>query len=137
MTKISEITGVSINLSDDDLLEKERADGVSEQFSAIQMKNYIFSAGVIVPTGSDQSDALVLEDYDNVADVVAPGSGVKLKSLAKPYRVRVRNTSANDLNVYPKETSRIDALAVDAPFVLASGNVFEFIIYADGNARAY
>ncbi len=37
MTKISQITGVSIALANTDKLEKERADGVSEQFEASQI----------------------------------------------------------------------------------------------------
>lgn len=44
MTKISQIAGVSISISDTDIFEKEMADGTSQQFTGLQIKNYIMAS---------------------------------------------------------------------------------------------
>jgi len=43
MTKISQITGVAITLANTDLLEKETASGVSEQFPASQITTLVIT----------------------------------------------------------------------------------------------
>lgn len=137
MTKISQIVGVSTEINDDSVFELETAAGVSEQATFLLLKDYIFSTDLPVPVGTNQSTAFELIAYDNVADAVSSGTGVKLKSLLKNYRVRIRNAGANDLKVYPKLGGAITGLAINAPFTIEPGNVFEFIIYTAGTARYY
>ncbi len=137
MTKISEISNIATEIKDDSLFESETAAGLSEQNTFLLLKDYIFSTGTPVPAGTTQADAFELIAYDNVVDVVAANSGVRLKSLSKNYRARIRNTTGNDLKVYPKVGGAISGLAIDAPFVIEGYNTFEFIVYTTGTARYF
>lgn len=87
---------------------------------------------VILPltaTGIDQGSALQLVNDWNDVEAVPVNSGVVLLPLKPGQDQQVFNGDrANALNVYPPPGVQIDALGVNAPFVLAISKlrIFEF-----------
>lgn len=136
MTKISQITGVSTELTDDDLLEKERADGISEYFTALQIKEYLFSNEIVTPAGGGQAGATQLTKYDNHVDTVAaPGDGVKFLPAVKCLKQRIKNNGAFWIWVYPPLGANFLGLAINQPVKLNPGNGFEVTCFINNELR--
>lgn len=72
--------------------------------------------------GTTQSTATALLHDFNRVSIVASGAGVKLPIGEVGMELIVDNAGANSLNLYPATGERIDALAVDAPLVIAAGD---------------
>jgi hypothetical protein len=87
---------------------------------------YPFQVGAgLVAAGAVQSTALQLtEDYN---EVLTGNGGVMLTALAPDQQQWVYNGLGGNLNVYPALMGQINALAVNAPFVLGSGKTQIFI----------
>lgn len=137
MTKISQIAGTSINLADNDWLEKERNDGISEKFRAIQIKEYVFSNAIVAPAGGGQAGATQLTAYDNHVDtVLAPGDGVKLLPAVQFMRQKIRNYGAFWIWVYPATGHNFPGLPADQPLkVNPNGNGFEAVCFINNEYR--
>lgn len=74
----------------------------------------------LAATGASQTLALQLtDDYNEV--LTGAGLGVMLFQLQPPQQQWVFNGTVGNLNVYPQIGGQIDALAVNDPYVLASG----------------
>lgn len=83
----------------------------------------------LVAKGTNQATALQLNAQWNEVDTVAAGTGVLLSNYGAGQSQVVFNEGANPLNVYPAPGAQINAMAANAPFVLAVGTrgTFEFI----------
>jgi hypothetical protein len=68
--------------------------------------------------------AMLTNDWNQFTDVAA-GSGCNLPTLKPGQDVQVVNNGANDLNCYPVG-QLIDALDLNAPYVLAPGKMRTF-----------
>lgn len=77
----------------------------------------------LVAAGTTQATALGLAKDWNYVATVAAGSGVIILPLKPGNDIQVYNAGAHNLNVYPPVGSQIDALAVNAPFVLGAGKL--------------
>jgi len=111
--------------------------GISKRITLDDITNYGKSKAIVVPVGTVQADALALSAFDNIADTVAAGTGVKLSRDDVDYEVQVFNNGANDLNVYPMLGSNFIGLADNLPFVITPGNGFTFKIYTATIIRAF
>lgn len=80
----------------------------------------------VTAAGTAQADATELAVDWNVIGPTPANSGVRLQALQPGQAQRVYNDGANNLNIYPASGSSIDALAPNAPYVLASGARREF-----------
>jgi hypothetical protein len=72
--------------------------------------------------GTDQASAVLLQHDFNRVSVVATGSGARLPPGEVGMELIVDNAGANTLNLYPATGERIDALAFNAPLVIAIGD---------------
>ena len=77
--------------------------------------------------GTGQSTATVLSDDYN--EVLTGGGGVVLFSLQPGQTQAVFNGTGGNLHVYPILGGQIDALAANAPYVLANGKTQYFTAY--------
>lgn len=74
----------------------------------------------LAATGATQALALPLtDDYNEV--LTGSGLGVMLAQLQPSQQQWVFNGTGGGLNVYPQLGGRIDAIAVNGPYVLANG----------------
>lgn len=137
MTKISEIVPTATEFVDADWLEIEKVSGDSEKMPGLILMNYVKSKAIVVPVGNDQASAFEFVASDNISDVAAAGTGVRLKSNLKGYEAKYYNNTDEDVNVYPKLGGGIDALGLNVPFVVSPGNGFEFKIYANNIVRSF
>jgi hypothetical protein len=80
-------------------------------------------SGPLVAAGVDQSSALGLSNDWNYVATVTAGSGVQILPLKPGNDIEVFNAGANALNVYPPTGSQIDALGINAPYVLNPGKL--------------
>jgi hypothetical protein len=81
----------------------------------------------LTAAGTDQSTALQLNYAHSSVSTVAAGTGVILPTTRAGREMKVFNRGANALNVYPPVGSQINALATNAPFVLAAGTSASFV----------
>jgi hypothetical protein len=80
----------------------------------------------VVAAGTTQADATPLNlDWNEVLTVPA-NSGVVLLPMQDGQSQLVFNGGANGLKVYPSDALEIDALGVNAPYVLAAGKTQVF-----------
>jgi len=77
----------------------------------------------LVAQGASQATALQLTSPWNVIASAAGGSGVLLLSYNPGQSQTVFNQSGSPINIFPPSGSTIDALAVNAPYVLSSGKM--------------
>lgn len=81
-------------------------------------------AASLSATGNTQGTALALTTSINEVTTVAAGvnDGVIVPAVvASPYsKIAIRNASAANLNIYPATGQSINALAANAPYVLAA-----------------
>jgi len=80
----------------------------------------------LAATGSTQHDALTLAADWNDVQTTSTGAGVVMPVMKPGNDITVRNEGPSPLNVYPFAGAQINALAVNAPFVLAPGTQMEF-----------
>lgn len=73
----------------------------------------------LTATGTVQGDAFLLASLWNRLTTVAAGTGVIVTNATIGLDMVVVNAGANTLNVYPPVGGQINALAVNAPYVLA------------------
>ena len=76
--------------------------------------------------GASQATALLMTTEWIEVTVTPPGAGVLMVGFGAGVPETVFNEGANSLSVYPPVGSRIDALAINAPYVLASGKMQTF-----------
>lgn len=83
----------------------------------------------LVATGTNQATALQLAKQWNEIDTTPIGSGVLLQALQPGQSQTVFNQGANALNIYPAPGMKIDAMAVNVAYSLASGlrHTFDFV----------
>ena len=75
----------------------------------------------LVATGTVRTDALALQADTAVMGTVASGTGVILSQFLSPGEEQsVFNAGANALKVYPPTGFQINALATNAPMLLAT-----------------
>ncbi len=79
------------------------------------------SNAAIAAAGVGQTDAKLLTDDFNY--VTTGSGGVILKALQPGQLQWVHNATLGNLNVYPASSGQINALAVNAPYVLATGTM--------------
>ena len=79
------------------------------------------SNAAVASTGIGQTDATLLTDDFNY--VTQGSGGVILKALQPGQLQWVHNATLGNLNVYPATNGQINALAVNAPYVLATGTM--------------
>src|SRR5262245_61005085 len=79
----------------------------------------------LTATGTNQAGALALIAEFNEVTTVAAGSadGVRLPDCLSGYEIRVRNSSASALKVYPFTGESIDNLAANASVSVAGGTM--------------
>ncbi len=77
--------------------------------------------GAITAAGINQSSATLLTDDFN--HVTQGTGGVVMKNLQPGQLHWVHNATSGNLNVYPASSGQINALAVNAPYVLAAGTM--------------
>lgn len=77
--------------------------------------------GTVAAAGIDQSTATLLTNDFNY--VTSGSGGVLMKALQPGQLHWVHNATSGNLNVYPAANGQINALAVNAPYVLASGKM--------------
>lgn len=83
----------------------------------------------LVAGGTNQATALLLSSQWNEVDTIVGFGGVLLGAMQPGQSQTVFNQGAGALSVYPPPGMAIDALAVNAPYVLASGlrHTFDFL----------
>lgn len=79
--------------------------------------------GLLVAEGTTQADALAVTSDWNWFGTVAIGTGAIIPPLKPGNDIQFQNGGAHSLNIYPPIGYQIDALAVNAPFVLAAGKL--------------
>lgn len=84
----------------------------------------------LTATGTNQATALALTSQWNEVDTTPSGSGVLLSSYQQGQSQSVLNNGANPLNVYPPPGAQINALGVNAPFVLSAGTRRSFDFFS-------
>lgn len=87
------------------------------------------STAVVAAAGSSASDATVIADEDNAVTGADGTKGVALPAAATGLRIRVINTAASILKVYPVNggNDQINSLAEDAAFSLGPNRQGIFI----------
>ena len=80
-------------------------------------------SGLFVATGNVLANSLQLTSDWNWVGTTAAGTGVQIPNLKPGNDIQVYNGGANALNVYPFGGASIDAGAINAPYVLASGKL--------------
>lgn len=105
----------------------------------IDIRLYPTVSSNISATGSNQSTALALSAaYGNfiVVSTVPSGSGIKLPSPGTSGMwIKIINTAANTLNIYPETGQSINALSANAAITLSAGSSMEFISTSGTNYR--
>lgn len=86
----------------------------------------ILNDGTLTAAGVGQADAFGVTDDWNWFGTVAAGSGAIILPLKPGNDIQFFNGGANPLNVYPPVGYQIDALGVNAPFVLAQSKLRVF-----------
>ncbi len=81
------------------------------------------AVGQLTAIGSSIGDALGLVTDWNLVGVVAAGTGVQIMPLKPGNDIEVFNNGSNPLNVYPPTGCQIDAMSVNAPYVLQVGKL--------------
>lgn len=90
----------------------------------------------LTATGTTQGTALALESEWSEITTTAANSGVRLFSFGIGLTGTVFNAGANALKVYPPIGGSIDALGVNAPYVLAAGKSQVFYQLTDTAFRS-
>jgi hypothetical protein len=76
----------------------------------------------LTATGSTQVTALLLTGDWNDFGTVAPGAGCQIpKQFIQGSDVTIHNGGTNTLSIYPPPGWQIDALGVNAPYLLPAG----------------
>lgn len=86
----------------------------------------VLNDGTLTATGATQADAFAVSADWNWFGTVPAGTGALILPLKPGNDIQFYNGGANSLKVYPPVGSQIDALAVNAPFVLAAGKLRVF-----------
>lgn len=85
----------------------------------------------LTTAGTTQATALVLTNLVNVLTTVASGSGASLLNTnpvaGQSVEILVVNQGANPANIFPISNARVDALAINAAYVLAAGATKRFV----------
>lgn len=89
----------------------------------------------LVATGTNQATALQLSAQWNEVDTVPAGTGVLLSAYQSGQSQSVFNGGANALNVYPPPGTQINALGVNAAYVLAPGARVSFDFFSANQIR--
>lgn len=77
----------------------------------------------LAAAGNSQATALALSNDWNYIGTTPGGSGVVLLPLKPGNDMEVFNGGGSPLNIYPASGYQIDALAVNAPYVLNAGKL--------------
>lgn len=86
-----------------------------------------FSTGAsISAAGTDQAGATGLTKMINIITTVPSGSGVRLPTAIAGYRLIIRNSGIENLNVYPASGAQIGTLGNDAPATLEPNTALEY-----------
>jgi hypothetical protein len=81
----------------------------------------------ISAAGTAQGNATALGNSINIVSTVSVGQGVRLPTSVIGMEVKILNTSANTLLVYPATNGIINALAANAAFSLGANSRLEFV----------
>ena len=89
---------------------------------------FIRSVGTgISANGSTQATATGLSKDINVVSTVSSGQGVKLPTAIAGMVIIIRNSSANNLLVYPPSSAAINALAADAAYTQPTVSTLQYV----------
>lgn len=89
--------------------------------------NYSNATGITAFAGGGQASATALtEEINNVTTVATALDSVKLPAAVAGKHVRVKNSGASGLAIYPAASDSIDALAVNLAIRLQPGSVVDF-----------
>lgn len=90
----------------------------------------------LTATGANQATALQLSSQWNEIVTTPVGSGVLLEALQPGQSQTVFNQGLNALNVYPPPGSKIDALAINIPIALGTGQRHTYDFLSSGQIRS-
>ncbi len=93
--------------------------------------------GIVAFAGGGQLNATVLTDNFNMVDTVATnGDSVKCDQATVSAEKSIFNTTANDMNLYPKIGERFqngtNLMAINAPISLGGGNGLKLVCFKIG-----
>lgn len=87
------------------------------------------ATSTVAATGSAQGDAALLADGFNLVTAADGTKGVILPLASAGREVRVKNSSASALKVYPATSDGINALSVNAAFSMPANTCSTFTAY--------
>jgi hypothetical protein len=141
MTKLTSRTAIT-TIATTDLIHvvdvsdtTDSASGTSKKSTISQLLSYIFSTATAITAhaGGGQANATELTAHDNeVTTVATSNDSVKLLAATQHLRQTVRNTSANDLDIYPQSGENFNGLAANAPYTLSGGGIVTFVCFTSG-----
>lgn len=100
--------------------------------------SFFRSKAVVIPTGSGQGTAFLIESYDNIADVVGAGTGVIFPSVDVSDEWIVNNNDGSEnLEAYPPVGFNFQGEADNDPITINVGNTFLFKVYEFGEIRIF
>ena len=88
---------------------------------------YSNATGLVATGNASQSGALALtEEVNNVITITGLNNSVKLPAAVAGKHVRIKNSAASNLNIFPATSDAIDALAADLGVKLGPLSVADF-----------
>jgi hypothetical protein len=115
-------------------------DGTAESLTGTTLSSSIVSSSLssfadlitlgtavgIVAAGTDLATATVLSKNINVISTVATGTGIRFPSAVAGYRLLIRNSGFNNLNLYPSAGASINDGAEGDPVTIEPGAALEY-----------
>jgi hypothetical protein len=89
----------------------------------------------ITASGTTQATATQITKNINIVTSVPTNSGIRMPVAAPGYRIIIKNTTSNPLNLYPASGARINSLVNNEAFVLPAEASLEF--YASSATQWY
>lgn len=96
----------------------------------VQAKHFVFNTQATLTAASAGTQAggtSITSDTAVITTVGGAGYSVTLPAISGQGRILVMNKGANSCNVFPPSGAKINALATNAAYALASGSSIEFI----------